>query len=240
MKKQNKYNLRREDFATDQDYASAWQRAFRATDAGKAHVRRMNLRQKGLTPERYDALLAYQRGACAVCGTTDPKSNQHGKQAFCVDHDRTCCPTDKSCGKCVRGLLCHNCNRAEGLLRGNAIALATYLTQHSQRKSQPVYLSGPMSNMPGLNHAAFNSTAARLRDLGYVVTNPAEVKLPEGSGWSNYMRVDISLLMACEQVATLPGWEKSKGANLEVFIARELRMPVWNAEDLVEPLERAA
>lgn len=30
----------------------------------------------------------------------------------------------------IRGLLCNNCNRAEGLLNGNAQALADYLKEH--------------------------------------------------------------------------------------------------------------
>lgn len=27
-----------------------------------------------------------------------------------VDHDHKCCSGDKSCGKCVRGILCPGCN----------------------------------------------------------------------------------------------------------------------------------
>jgi hypothetical protein len=34
-----------------------------------------------------------------------------------VDHNHGCCPGEKSCGKCVRGLLCDNCNQAIGKFR---------------------------------------------------------------------------------------------------------------------------
>ncbi|WP_416221710.1 DUF4406 domain-containing protein [Pseudomonas sp. B33.4] len=34
-------------------------------------------------------------------------------------------------------------------------------------------------------------------------------------------------------VAVLPGWDASRGARLEVHIARELCMPVLNAHGLV-------
>ena len=33
-----------------------------------------------------------------------------------VDHDGVCCPTQKGCGKCNRGILCANCNRRVGFL----------------------------------------------------------------------------------------------------------------------------
>jgi hypothetical protein len=50
----------------------------------------------------YDALLAKQGGTCAICG----------KQArrLVVDHDHGCCRGSKTCGSCVRGLLCFSCN----------------------------------------------------------------------------------------------------------------------------------
>jgi hypothetical protein len=66
----------------------------------------------GITPERYAALLEEQDDGCAICHTDTPGG--HG--AFHVDHDHACCPGLKSCGQCIRGLLCHHCN----LLLGNA------------------------------------------------------------------------------------------------------------------------
>ena len=47
------------------------------------------------------------------------------------------------------------------------------------------------------------------------------------------MRRDIAALMDCDTVATLPGWEHSKGAHLEVLIAQHLGMTVVSANDLV-------
>lgn len=64
----------------------------------------------------------YQRG-CGVCGQA---TRLH------IDHDHSCCPDrGQSCGKCVRGALCSNCNTGIGLLSDNVELLKAaikYLT----------------------------------------------------------------------------------------------------------------
>ncbi|MBX8528501.1 DUF4406 domain-containing protein [Pseudomonas cichorii] len=97
-----------------------------------------------------------------------------------------------------------------------------------------IYLSGPMTGLPDLNFPAFNAESARLRGLGFDVANPAELN-PEGASWGDCMRKDIVALMSCDTVATLPGWEHSKGARLEVLIGERLEMTVVKAQDLVPP-----
>lgn len=70
--------------------------------------------------ESYERMLAEQDNCCAIC-----------KKVFLatkpvVDHDHTCCSGTKSCGKCVRGLLCTNCNTRMGWLEANRNSIATY------------------------------------------------------------------------------------------------------------------
>ena len=40
------------------------------------------------------------------------------------------------------------------------------------------------------------------------------------------MKADIPLMLACDGLAVLPGWEASAGARLEVDIAQRLNMPI--------------
>ncbi|WP_426214744.1 DUF4406 domain-containing protein [Pseudomonas sp. DWRC2-2] len=95
-----------------------------------------------------------------------------------------------------------------------------------------IYLSGPMTGLPGLNFAAFHTMTTKLRAGGHTVTNPAEINT-DGGTWNDCMRRDIAALMGCDTIATLPGWEHSTGARLEVLIAERLSMTVVNAHDLI-------
>ena len=66
----------------------------------------------GITYEDYLRMLEEQGGVCAICGTDKPG----GRGKFHIDHDHSCCPTEKTCGKCVRGLLCARCNTKLGVI----------------------------------------------------------------------------------------------------------------------------
>ena len=64
-------------------------------------------RRYNMTPAQYDDLLAAQGGGCAICKT----KVSGGIGRFHIDHDHACCPEKmRSCGKCIRGLLCSYCN----------------------------------------------------------------------------------------------------------------------------------
>lgn len=84
----------------------------------------------GLTMSEYDALLAAQAGCCAICGRKPDGKKLH------VDHDHACCPGKRSCGDCVRGLLCGPCNTAVGLLQDDPdvlLSAAAYLMTTGKR-----------------------------------------------------------------------------------------------------------
>jgi hypothetical protein len=73
----------------------------------KDYDRNKNLGQYGLNVELYEGLLKAQNYCCASCG----RNQSEFTTKFVVDHDHSCCPKKKSsCGKCIRGLLCNNCN----------------------------------------------------------------------------------------------------------------------------------
>lgn len=98
-----------------------------------------------------------------------------------------------------------------------------------------IYLSGPMTGLPNHNFEAFNAAADRLRSQGYHVSNPAENGVNKEWAWADYLRQDIEQMLHCDGVALLKGWESSKGAKLEVYIARQLGMPIVECETMQPP-----
>jgi len=58
----------------------------------------------------FQVLLINQNGLCKLCDK--PLSDD----TITVDHDHSCCPGPRTCGSCIRGLLCRHCNSGLGFL----------------------------------------------------------------------------------------------------------------------------
>lgn len=87
---------------------------YRAGCPGCHTVKRM--RTYNISLDKWRQMVSEQGGACAICG--DSARTLH------VDHDHACCPGQRSCGKCVRKLLCGPCNRGIGLFKDSPEILA--------------------------------------------------------------------------------------------------------------------
>lgn len=74
--------------------------------SSKRDHRAERLRHKyKMTPAQYDAMWEAQGRGCYLCGSdVNPE----------IDHDHRCCPGEKTCGNCIRGILCRTCNTVLG------------------------------------------------------------------------------------------------------------------------------
>ena len=82
---------------------------------------RHNWKKHKISEEDYKNLLSLHGGKCHSCKINNATN---------IDHSHECCPGAYSCGRCVRGVLCHNCNSSLGLLkdsRQNIIGLLQYI-----------------------------------------------------------------------------------------------------------------
>lgn len=84
--------------------------AWRQANPGKRNEQAISWKFK-LSPEQYDQMVEDQLGLCAICNKPDPQGLR-----LAVDHDHSCCPGQRSCGQCVRGLLCNVCNKDLSIL----------------------------------------------------------------------------------------------------------------------------
>lgn len=83
------------------------------------------------------------------------------------------------------------------------------------------YLSGPITGHKNYRQQ-FARAAGALKEMGYVVINPAELgaALPlDQMSYEDIMKIDMALLAAADYLVQLPGWEDSKGANRELGFA---------------------
>ena len=95
-------------------------------------------------------------------------------------------------------------------------------------KKQKLYIAGPMTGKKDFNRPAFSAAAKFLTKRGYKSLNPAWLDRGKSGGeWADYIKRDIPYLLKCDGVVVLPGWDGSRGAKLEVRIAREVGMPIF-------------
>ena len=109
------------------EYASAYNKKH-PEDANRRSWESVLWRNYKVTPEQYQKKLALQGGKCIIC-----HSYASGRR-FHVDHSHLCCKGHTSCGKCIRGLLCGQCNQFLGLVREDAAVLIRMLDYLASRK----------------------------------------------------------------------------------------------------------
>jgi hypothetical protein len=99
-----------------------------------------------------------------------------------------------------------------------------------------LYVAGPMSGYPEHNFPAFRAATDALRKMGHTVTSPVEMDEGEGfnpggadvvagsAQWADFLARDVKVVAdpTIDGLVVLDGWEQSRGAALEVHVAREL------------------
>lgn len=99
-----------------------------------------------------------------------------------------------------------------------------------------VYISGPITGIDFGNRFAFSCARSSLELCRYEVVDPSEVQLDDEASWADYMRADLKLLLDCDYIYMLEGWENSRGARIERELAENLGI---EEIDLDEECERA-
>lgn len=101
------------------------------------------------------------------------------------------------------------------------------------------YTAGPMSGIPQFNYPLFLMVAKKMREQGFTIVSPAELDTPKmqalamtskdgslasmekesGETWGDMLARDVKLISdKVGGIVVLPGWDRSRGARLEVFV----------------------
>jgi hypothetical protein len=91
-----------------------------------------------------------------------------------------------------------------------------------------LYISGKISGRQlGEAQHHFFTHQKLIEKKGYRVINPFDLHEHENKTWEEFMRVDVKALCDCDGIIMLNGWEDSRGAKLELLIAKELGLSVF-------------
>ena len=90
-----------------------------------------------------------------------------------------------------------------------------------------IYISGKISGTDLTEtRKRFAAVAKVTKRLGYEPVNPLENGLSEHDSWKAHMLKDIADLLQCKAIYMLQGWQESKGARIEHYIATKIGMPI--------------
>lgn len=93
-----------------------------------------------------------------------------------------------------------------------------------------IYIAGPMSDIEDFNYPAFNAAEVALLERGILCLNPASTEAKNDTGapqsWEWYMRHALRMVSLSDGICLLPGWQASKGAQLEVKVAEALGLDI--------------
>ena len=98
--------------------------------------------------------------------------------------------------------------------------------------SPTIYIAGPMSGYSNGNFETFDAKEQQLLAAGWKVINPAQMDRdsninPNDMGEYDYedcARRDIEVLVKCDAIYMLSGWQFSKGACWERALAKHLNI----------------
>lgn len=104
-----------------------------------------------------------------------------------------------------------------------------------------VYLSGKISGLENLNKPKFEDAEVWLSNyLGwwyrkdFIVVNPHKLPRNHDGKWHSYMRECLKALCRCEAIYMLDDWKDSKGAIVELFVAKILNLKLYDFNTLEE------
>lgn len=97
---------------------------------------------------------------------------------------------------------------------------------NTKKQNKVAYIAGPITGRINLNRGAFDDAAALIRKAGLIPVIPHDLFMhmdETNFEWSDYLRICLAkICLHADVLITLPDWEQSPGAKLEVEVWRRL------------------
>ena len=112
-----------------------------------------------------------------------------------------------------------------------------------------VYIATPITGVPEQNLPMVREIAKALESMGFSPIVPHDIDAPDHPGECPeadtypgvtgqehgglcYLKEDLRVMLECGMVVAAPGWSKSRGATVEVELAKKVGIPVryWHPE----------
>lgn len=94
------------------------------------------------------------------------------------------------------------------------------------------YIAGPITHDPDYK-GKFAAVERVLKRNGFETANPANSGAPEEAPYRDYIDRGLHMLMRCDAICMLPGYERSHGAMLELKYAETVDIPrIYAEQDL--------
>jgi hypothetical protein len=121
-------------------------------EKAKAIANRNKYKRYNITEEIFNELVAIQGNKCIICYKPFLCTSRYNTPH--IDHDHKCCNTNcKCCGKCIRGLLCYDCNTFLGKIKDNPEVTdraSNYLRENEHTRKYAGKPSFTASNTAGM------------------------------------------------------------------------------------------
>lgn len=88
--------------------------------------------------------------------------------------------------------------------------------------SKKVYICGAISGKETIAQSEFEKAKIRIIAMGLIPVNPFELEHDGATQWHEFMKTDIKALMDCDYIYVCNEIKSSHGANLELYLAKEL------------------
>lgn len=89
------------------------------------------------------------------------------------------------------------------------------------------YIAGKIGDLLEQEYKAnFEQGKVEVQEMGMIPVSPVDLPHNHGRTWKEYMVEDLNELTKCDHVYALNNWNNSKGARIEINLAKSLGINV--------------